>query len=295
MITANGTDQVTDQVTEQVTKEFGFFQKFLQELQGDLLPLSIKVVFAIFVIIIGICIIKFLLRIIDKWLEKVAQKKDIDHVNFLEDTVKYVLYAILGIFIAEYFGVKTTSVVAILGSAGLTIGLAFQGALSNFAGGVLLLLYKPFKVGDYIVIGKANAEGTIADIGIIYTTLVVEDYRKIVVPNGAISADTIINYSINGYRFLEMEFDISYSSDVEKAKSIIANVALHDSGVDTQREVFTYVSNLSDSSVKIGLRAYVIQSDFARTKFRILENGKKELEKGGISIPFNQLDVHVVQ
>lgn len=288
------TEQVTGQVTEQVSKEFSFFQQLVQQIQSDLLPITIKVLFAIIVLIIGVIVIKALLKVINRWVETVAKKRDIDHVSFIEETIKFILYAILIVLVAEYFGVKTTSIVAVLGSAGLTVGLAFQGALSNFAGGLLLLIYRPFKIGDYIVVGNGETEGVISEIGIIYTTLMVGDFKKIVIPNGSISAKTIENLSVSGWRFLEMGFGISYDSDVVRAKAIIERLAENDPGVNENKEIFTYVAELSDSEVKIGLRAYVLQDDYIKVRFRLLEKAKVEFEKAGISIPFNQLDVHVV-
>lgn len=291
MNTAISTEEITDQVTEQI----GFFQGMFQTVQANMLAFLIKILLAIVVLIIGTIIIKLITKAVNKALERAAAKSNFTHIKFVEDTVRFLLFAVLILIIAQFFGVSTASVVALLGSAGLAIGLAFQGALSNFAGGILLLINRPFKVNDYIILGKNETEGRVSDIGIIYTTLSIDNQRTIVIPNGSIANSTITNLSLDGIRFLELTFDISYSSDIAKAKQVLADLAKADEGVLTNRDITIFVSDLSDSSVVIGLRVYTDQNNYITTKWRLLENAKIELEKAGIQIPFNQLDVHINQ
>lgn len=293
MNTTNVSDLVPEEVTNQVTQQLTFFQKYFANIQEDLLLFCIKVFFAIIVLIVGLIIIHFIRKAIRRGLKRIAEKNNFSNVHFVDETIKYILYVVLIIVIAQYFGVSAASVVALLGSAGLTIGLAFQGALSNFAGGVLLLIHKPFKIGDYVIIGNNIAEGTVSNIGIIYTTLSIGDFKTIVVPNGTLANSNVTNLTPNNIRLLEMTFSISYSSDIEKAKALISSIIENDADVLKNKDYLVFISDLAESCVNIGARVYVNPANYINVKWRITEQVKISFDKNAISIPFNQLDVHI--
>lgn len=288
-------NDVTAQVTEGVAEQVSFIQKFISEIQADFISLLIKVLFAIVVLIIGMLIIRIIRKAIRKALNKASDKIGLSSIKFIDQTINVILYAVLIIIIAQYFGVSAASVVALLGSAGLTVGLAFQGALSNFAGGFLLLLHRPFKVGDYIVISGGQAEGVVTEIGMIHTTLALNPRQIYTIPNGSLANSTIVNMSKDGTRLLAFTVGISYRSDIQKAKKIMLDIAKNDEHMIDDENLMVYVSNLAESSVELGLRGLVAQSQCIPTKWRLQEQIKLAFDREGIEIPFNQLDVHVVQ
>lgn len=289
----NTVEAAVTQVQSQVNQELSFFEKFFTDIESDIISLIFKVFFAIVVLIIGMIIIHFVRKAIRKWLDKIAVKNGIEHIDFIDSLIKIILYSLLAILIAQYFGVSAASVVAILGSFGLTIGLAFQGALSNFAGGVLILMQKPFYIGDYIVVGSPACEGNVVKIGIIYTTVNYAGQRTIVIPNGALANTTISNLTRDNLRFLDITVGISYSSDIALAKSILLDLANAEEAVLKDQLMRVFVKELSASSVDIGLHTYVTPSEYFSVKCRLLENIKLAFDANGISIPFNQLDVHI--
>ena len=193
------------------------------------------------------------------------------------------------------FGIKESSVAALLGTAGVTIGLALQGGLSNLAGGVMLLIFKPFQVGDYIIVDKANGwEGTAYKIEICYTTLLSVDYRHIVIPNGTLSGNTVVNLTARDMRKLELKIGISYDSDMHKAKQILEQIIKDDKGTREDQGMLVYVDELAESAVTLGLRVWVPTEDYWTVRWRLNETIKDEFDRQGIRIPYRQLDVHVI-
>lgn len=284
---------VAEKVSDQVTQQLSFFQKLMTEMQSNALEFVLKVIFAVLVLIVGSIIIHFIRKILHRSLVKLEQKGSFVHTHFIEETVKIVLYILLIIIIAQYFGVTSASIVAVLGSSLLTVGLAFQGALSNFAGGFLLLFTKPFKIGDYIIIGGGLGEGVVTNVGVVYTTLKVGNAKSITVPNGTLANNTITNLTPESLRFVEMNFPISYSSDISKAKSIVEAIASSDADVVKDQGISVYVAKLDDDSVNIGLRLFVAPSAYPMITWRITEAVKLEFDNSNISIPFKQLDVYI--
>ncbi len=195
-------------------------------------------------------------------------------------------------FIASGFGLDAASVVALLGSAGVAIGLAIQGSLSNFAGGVLILLLKPFKVGDYIIAGNGN-EGTVVEIQIFYTKLTTADNRLVVIPNGELSNSSMINASAMPTRRIDIPVGISYEADIRMAKEVLLKVLEEDPGVLQDEEKRVFVDDLADSSVVLNLRCYSTNENFWETRWRLMESVKYALDEAGIGIPFPQVDVHM--
>ena len=284
------TGEVSD-VTADVTKELTRFQRYTQGLVDNAMNAGTKVIIVIILFFIGRYVIRFIRGLVRKSLEK--SKVDNGNINFIDATVKVILYILLIGLLAGYFGVETASIVAVLGSAGLTIGLAFQGSLSNFAGGMLILLTKPFKMGDYVVVSGVGAEGTVDDIGMFYTRLKTVDNRSIVVPNSVVSNTTLTNVTFYDVRKLEVIVGVSYKSDIDKVKRVLSELLDKESFVVHDKEKQIFVNELNSSSVDIGMRFFVKKSEYWASKWQILEDIKKEFDDQGIEIPYNQLDVHM--
>ena len=227
---------------------------------------GLKVILAIFVFFIGRKVIRWIIKVVRKSLEKA--RVDAGVIQFACSAGKAVLYILLIFNIAVNLGVKESSVAALLASAGVTVGLALQGGLANLAGGILLLVFKPFVVGDYIVQNQQiGCEGTVAKIEICYTTLLTTDNKKIVIPNGTLSNSTIINATAKDSRKLEIKVGISYESSMRKAKKILTDILLADPDTQgEQSEMVVFVDELAESAVIIGLRVWVPTEVYWPTK-----------------------------
>lgn len=198
----------------------------------------------------------------------------------------------LGILL-QTVGLTATSLTALVASAGVAVGLALQGSLSNFAGGVLILLMKPFVIGDYIVQG--NTEGTVKEIGLIYTELITADNRLIVIPNGTLIDSSIVNVTATGKRRLELSVGIGYKSDLKKAKEVLIRLGENDPARDPENPVNVFVSELAESSVNLGLHVWVSSSEYWNAKWRLTENIKMAFDEEGIEIPFKQVEISVTK
>ena len=198
----------------------------------------------------------------------------------------------LGILL-QTVGLTATSLTALVASAGVAVGLALQGSLSNFAGGVLILLMKPFVIGDYIVQG--NTEGTVKEIGLVYTELITADNRLIVIPNGTLIDSSIVNVTATGKRRLELSVGIGYKSDLKKAKEVLIRLGENDPARDPENPVNVFVSELVESSVNLGLHVWVSSSEYWNAKWRLTENIKMAFDEEGIEIPFKQVEISVTK
>ena len=269
------------------------FKEYLTEQLPALTGFCIKVVLSIIVFFVGRRIISWIVNIMRKSLERA--NIDAGVVQFISSAGKAVLYMLLIFNIAISLGVKESSVAALLGTAGVTVGLALQGGLANLAGGVLLLIFKPFVVGDYIIQDQTNGcEGTVAKIEICYTTLLSIDNKKIVVPNGTLSNSTIINVTAKENRKLEIKVGISYDADIRKAKKVIEDILKADPDTRSDNsEMVVFVDSLADSAVIIGLRVWVPTDAYWKTKWRLNQRIKEEFDANGITIPYNQMEVYV--
>lgn len=276
---------------EELAKKPGLIQKYIDEYAPKLIGFAIKLILAVIFLAIGIRIIKSLVKMINKSLKR--SRMDISLVSFLTSFIKYFMYFILIMIILSCFGVTASSVVAILGSAGLTLGLALQGSLSNFAGGILILLIKPFGIGDFIIVKDKDVEGTVADITLFYTKLKTVDNKMIMIPNGGLSGACIINVSYMDRRRVEVKVGVSYDADIAKTKDILMRIAMEQPALLKDEPVDVFVDELGDSAVTFGVRLWVSNEEFFKTKWSINEEIKKELDKNNISIPFNQMDVHI--
>ena len=282
-----------EETAQELTDHVSQFQKYLDEHTPELISFGIKVVLSIVVLYIGSRLIRWVLGLVRRSLGRTGMDKGA--VQFLCSFLKALLYILLIFGIGMNFGIKESSVAALLGTAGVTIGLALQGGLSNLAGGVMLLIFKPFQVGDYIIVDKANGwEGTVYKIEICYTTLLSVDYRHIVIPNGTLSGNTVVNLTARDMRKLELKIGISYDSDIHKAKQILEQIIRDDKGTREDQGMLVYVDELAESAVVLGLRVWVPTEDYWTVRWRLNEAIKDEFDRQGIQIPYRQLDVHII-
>lgn len=279
------------QLLQEISDNPGVIRTYLEGMVPSLLSFLVQVVVAIIVLLIGSRIIKFLLKLIRKSLDR--SKVEAGVVTFLCSLVKYSLYFVLAMIILAQFGVTTSSVVAVLGSAGLTLGLALQGSLSNFAGGVLILLLKPFVVGDYIIDGATGQEGTVSSITIFYTKLHTVDNRMILIPNGTLSNSSITNVTHMEKRRIDLLIGVSYEANLAKTKQVLLDVVKSEDKILPGEPVDVYVSELADSSVQMGVRAWVKTEDYWPIRWKMTEDIKNALDANAISIPYPQIDVTV--
>lgn len=253
------------------------------------IPWGLNVVLALVIFVIG----KFIVSLLMSLFTKVMAKSKYD--NMLTEFVSSILRAILMLFVIvaslDQLGVDTTSLVAIVGAAGLAIGLSLQDSLKNFAAGVMLLVFKPFRTGDYVE--AAGIAGSVEAIGIFTSTLTTPDNKAIIVPNGKIYGDNIINYSAKATRRVDMVFGISYSDDLRKAKAVLTQLLSEDQRVLQDPAPTVAVLELGDSSVNIAVRPWVKSGDFWGLRFDFVEAVKLRFDQEGLSIPFPQMDVHV--
>ncbi len=254
---------------------------------------ALGVIAAIVIFFVGRALIRWALRIAARSMDRA--EVDTGVRQFTDQLLRIVLYAALIIIIAATLGFDTTSVAAVITSCGLAVGLALQGSLSNFAGGVLILVLQPFKVGDYIKEDSSGNAGTVTEIQLFYTKLTTLDGHVVVIPNGNLSNNSLTNYSALKERQLDLKINISYDSDLKKAKEIIQDVLEADEGILHDQPVTIFVDSLADSAVVIGARAMAVGSEYYPTKWRITENIKLALDENGITIPFNQMTVHMKQ
>ncbi len=255
------------------------------------LDFLLNLIVAVIVLLIGIRIIKFIRKLVRKGLAKTNLDEGLK--QFIENILHLFLYFVLIMIILANFGITASSVIAIVGSVGLSIGLALQGTLSNFAGGVLILLLKPFKVGDYILEDTNGNEGTVSEIQLFYTKLVTIDNRTVVLPNGALSNCSLTNYTSQDKRMVEIVTGVSYGADLKIAKKVIEDVVMNDPARLLNEDTKVYVAELAESSVNIGMRTWVKTGDYWSAKWRITENIKLALDENSIEIPFPQVNVTI--
>ncbi len=276
---------------QEVAENPGILATYLEGMIPTLISFALQVVLAVILYGISVKVIKWIIKIVQKGMER--HGVDTGVKQFLCSIIKYALYLVLIMTILSLFGVATTSVVAVLGSAGVAIGLALQGSLANFAGGVLILLLKPFKVGDYIIQG--GNEGTVYEISIFYTKLKTVDNKVVVIPNGILSNNTLTNVSHMEKRRVDVTVGISYDADIKLAKELLYRLAQKDESRLPEEDAVVFVDNLGASSVDIGVRIWVKSEDYWDTKWRLTENIKYILDENHISIPYQQIDVQIKQ
>lgn len=246
-----------------------------------------KVVLALLFLLIGLRLIK----ILDRLLRRSMEKRDVDVSlrHFLSSFVKIGLRILLIISVIGMAGIRTTSFIAMIGAAGLAIGLALQGSLANFAGGVLILLLKPYKVGDFIA-ANGNS-GTVKEIQIFYTVLITPQNQKVIIPNSLLSNNTVLNYSTEATRRMDLVFSIGYEDDIDKAKETLNSIIEEESMILKEPEPQVFVEELAESSVNLRTRFWTATEDFWNVHNKIKEQVKKSFDQQGITIPFPQSEI----
>ncbi|MFR4352871.1 MAG: mechanosensitive ion channel family protein [Roseburia sp.] len=276
-----------------VAENPGLIRTWLEGLVPDLLNFAFQVLIAAIIYIVGGRIIGMIARMVHRSMERTGADEGVR--QFVVPLIKYSLYVILIFVIMGLFGIATTSAVAVLGSAGVAVGLALQGSLSNLAGGVLILLLKPFRVGDYIIEDANKNEGMVSEVSIFYTKLLTADNKLIVIPNGMLSNTSLTNVTNMDKRRVDLVVGIGYEADIRAAKeALLALADLEPARIPEERAV-VFVSNLGASSVDIGIRVWVKAENYWEAKWRLTENIKYVLDEKGISIPYQQIDVQIRQ
>lgn len=268
-------------------------QEFLDSLWTALGELAttvgLKLLYAVLLVVIGLKIVK----VICKKMEKDAEKRGVEPTvgSFLRSAVKVLLYTVVIISAALILGVPATSFVAILGSAGLAVGLALQGSLSNLAGSIMLLLFRPYKVGDYVDV--SGVSGTVQEINLFYTIILTIDNKRITVPNGGASNSVIVDYSSMENRRVDLTFSAAYGTDADLVRKTLIDLANNNKLVLKDPETVCFMLAQADSSVNFVLRAWCKNGDYWTVYFDLMQGAYEAFNKAGISIPFPQVDVHM--
>lgn len=261
----------------------------MTKLTAGVMTLGKKLIIVLLLWVIGKKLIKYVEKLVTRGFER--GKLETSVAKFLTSLIRILCYVVLVVTMIGVLGIQTTSLITLIGSAGVTVGLALQGSLSNFAGGVLILIFKPFRVGDYIV--ACGQEGSVLAIDIIYTKLATVDNKIITIPNGSLANSNIVNVGAEPIRRVDLNVGISYKADIKKAKSVLEEVIAKDKQVLHDKEVVTFVDSLDSSAVTIQTRCWCKTADYWNVKWNLLEEYKAALDANGIEIPFNQLDVHI--
>lgn len=261
---------------------------FQQITNTYLIPWGFNIGFALIIFVVGLIVVSIINGIVKNVLTKA--KMDQILVNFISAIVKWLLLLFVVIAALSKLGLNTNSLIALIGAAGLAIGLSLKDSMANFAAGVMLLVFRPFKTGDFVEV--ASTSGSIKEINIFSTTLLTPDNKQVIVPNGNIYSDVITNYSATGTRRVDMVFGIAYEDDIAKAKGIIEEILKSDNRILNDPAYVIAVGELADSSVNFYVRPWVATSNYWPVHFDLTEKIKLEFDKNGISIPYPQIDVH---
>lgn len=283
-----------EEILEAVTESVSFWTwdmvvDYFRDSLPTIISFALKVILALIVFFVGRRIIRALLKFVGNWMGKMDWDEGVK--QFFSKAVMVILYIILLLIILGSFGITATSIGAIIASAGLSIGLGLQGTLSNFAGGILILLLKPFHVGDYIVEDTHGNEGVVTEISMCYTKLLTVDNQTVILPNGDLSNTSLTNVTQQERRKVNLVVGISYHSDLRKAKEIVEQAVLHETRRIEGEPYQIFVDSLGDNSVNIGLRVWVKTSDYWDVRWSLLEEIKLAFDDNGIEIPFPQVTV----
>ena len=256
---------------------------------ATLLPALVKIIIALLIYWIGNKLIKFLVDLTGKAMQKAHLDEGVQ--SFLKSALKIVLFVVLVFGIISYLGIATTGIAALFASAGVTVGLALQGSLSNLAGGVLILVLKPFKVGEYII--ACGEEGTVTSIEILCTKLLTTDNKVVIIPNGSLANSSITNASREEFRRVDFVFGVAYDSDLKLVKSLLQTAGERHELVlkDEDHAIKVFINEFGASSIDFGFRVWCKNSDYWTVKWELMEQVKEAFDANNIEIPFNQLDV----
>ena len=263
----------------------------LNALLTSLVPLGLKILEALIIFVIGKKLIRFALKLLDGATARAGL--DVGLARFLSTVARIALYILLAFVIIGELGFNTASIIAVLGSAALAVGLSLQGSLANFAGSVLILVTRPFKVGDYIIC--SGGEGTVKDIGLVFTELTTGDNRRITIPNGSLANGPITNITAHSTRRVDLTVGISYSADLKKAKEVITETIQKNSYILKDQPIAVFVNSLGESDVVLACGGWVNTPDYLAAKRALTEEIKLAFDEAGVEIPFPQVDVHMKQ
>ena len=279
------------EVVDEAGQQLSALQNFLIDAAPSIRAFVFNLIIAVIIYIVGRKLIKLATRILEKFLGRTGMDAVVS--TFLVSTARALLYVLLAFVIVGQLGVNTASIVTLLGTAGIAIGMSLQGSLANVAGGILILLMKPFKVGDYV--STSYGDGTVKLIGLVYTVITTVDNRALTIPNGALSNSAVFNANAMPERRLDISVGISYDSDIALAKRIMEEVYRDCPGFLPDKDLSVHVSGLEDSSVTIEGFGWVRGSEYLKSKWYVLEEVKLRYDAAGVTIPFPQMDVHIDQ
>jgi small conductance mechanosensitive channel len=265
------------------------YQNYEDTLTTLFITYGLKLLYAILIWFVGKFIISKLMVVIDKKME--LARTELTLKNFLHSMINTLFYVFLFIILISTLGIQTASFVAVLGAASLAIGFALQGSLGNFAGGVLVILFKPFKIGDFVEV--AGISGTVVEIQMFATLLNTLDNKRIIVPNAKMSNDTLLNYSKNPTRRVDIVFGVGYDDDLDKTKEVLVNIAKSQDKVLKDHDIFVEIVEYANSSVNIVYRVWCKTPDYWDVYFQTMKMAKAEFDKANISIPYPQMDIHM--
>lgn len=280
-----------EETIQDVEKQLGLLQRYLDELPDRLLSLGIRVVLALVLFIVGSRVISFVRRFVRRAMEKSTASEEAE--GFLDSALKVLLYVILVFMILQLFGVDAASIATVIGSVGVTVGLAIQGSLANCIGGIMILILKPFRVGDYIIEDTGKNEGIVQQISVFYTKLATYDNQVILIPNGTLANASLTNVTDEPVRRVDLKVGISYNADIRTARAVIEKIGMANPLLIAERGISVNVDSLADSSVLLAIKFWVKKEDYWQSRFEMLEAIKYGFDENGIEIPFNQLDVHI--
>lgn len=278
------------ETTEETVENVNLFIQYAQEHIPDLIGFGIKILLAVAVFIAGKCLIRLTRRLTGKAFERSNADKGVQ--QFTDSIIKFGMYAVLVILIITSFGVNLSSITTILAAAGVAVSLALQGVISNFAGGVLILTLRPFVVGDYIVEDNNKNEGTVKEIQLFHTKLTTVDNKTIVIPNGMLTNNSLTNVTEKDERQLDLRIEISYESDLRKAKEILQGLLKDTPEIMKDKEMNVFVDQLGSSGVVLGVRAWTAMDAYWKVRWGFLEEVKLIFDREGIVIPYPQIMVH---
>lgn len=286
------TENVVEDAVKEATDQVSVIGQYIQKLTDWCMSKLGSIVVAIIFMVVCFKLVKLLLEILRRSFEK--SKLDTSVAGFFVSAVKVVLNVLIVLTAASIVGLQITSFITILGTAGVTLGLALQGSLSNLAGGLLILMLKPFRVGDYIVENNTHCEGTVVSIDIFYTRLITLDNKSVVIPNGNISNTSLVNVTEHDMRRVEIPFSVAYDSDIEKVKRVTLDVIKDVDGYLKDEQVLLYIDEFADSGINMYVKFYARIEKFFDAKWDAMWKLKKAFDENGIEIPFNQVDVHMI-
>lgn len=278
---------------QEVEKQLGILQSYVDVLPEKILSLGIRVMLALVLFAVGSRAIAFLRRFVRRTLEKFSTTREA--VQFLDSCLRAFLYVVLVFMILQLFGLEATSIATVIGSVGVTVGLAVQGSLTNCIGGILILTLKPFKVGDFIIEDTNKNEGVVQEITIFYTKLVTFDNKVIWIPNGTLANSSMTNVTDNPERRVDLTIGISYRSDIRQARRAVERAAAAHPLVLQDREVFVYVENYAASRIVLGIRVWAKRENWWTVRCDLMEQIKYAFDEDGIEIPPPQMDVRIVK